>query len=153
MAKKAAREKPVTSVTGNSGFTLLELLVVLGILVLITGAWPLATDRLFPTQQLRNESHRLLSTIRTVRTLARASGEIQFLEILPSTVEYRGAGEVHQLPKDMRLKIRGTDLTHEARLEFYPDGSSNGGTLDLALANRTQIIAVSGLTGHAEVLP
>jgi len=146
-------EMPVTSVTGNRGFTLLELLVVLTILVLLAGAWPLAAPKLFPTQQLRNEVQILVGHLRAARTTARASGSEQRIDLLSSGTSYRTAAETHALPAGLSLRIGGSAKTASAGgVVFYPDGSSTGGTLELARPHRLVAIRVGRLTGRTEVV-
>jgi general secretion pathway protein H len=141
-----------TSATGNDGFTLLELLVVLAILVLLAGAWPFAAPRLFPTQQLRNETQHLVSVLRIARTRARMTGQQQDVEILRSGLGYRFAAESHDLPLGLTLHLRDSEATvNSRRLAFYPDGSSSGGVLDLVLPSRTQEVRIGQLTGRAEI--
>jgi general secretion pathway protein H len=143
----------VISATGNDGFTLLELLVVLAILVLLAGAWPFAAPRLFPTQQLRNETQHLVSVLRIARTRARITGEQQDFEVAGAGMAYRIATENHSLPRGVTVYLRdGGTATLPSHLTFYPDGSSSGGILELALPGRTQEVRIGGLTGRAEVV-
>jgi general secretion pathway protein H len=153
MAKKAAREMPVTSATGNSGFTLLELIVVLAILVLLAGAWPFAASRLFPNQQLRNEAQLLLSALRATRLHARLSGGAQSIEWTDPGSAYQFGTEGHDLPGGISLRSSApASSSHTARITFYPDGSSSGGLLALTHADRSARIGVGSVTGHAEIL-
>jgi general secretion pathway protein H len=144
---------PVTSATGNHGFTLLELLVVLTIMVLLLGAWPLAAPHIFPTQQLRNEGWRLVSALRIARTTARITGTVQELDIQAMGRAYRVAAETHELPTELTLRLRddATSL-NSTHLLFFPDGSSTGGTLDLALRDRRVAVRIGPLTGRAEIV-
>jgi general secretion pathway protein H len=142
---------PVTSATGNQGFTLLELLVVLAIMVLLAGAWPFAARRLFPTQQLRNESQNLIAAVRTARMTARLSGAPQSIDLLEGGSGYRANSESHELPADVIAHIRSDD-TSTTRVRFFPDGSSTGGVIDLKLANRAASIEVGKITGRAALV-
>ena len=146
-------ETRVISATGNTGFTLLELLVVLTILVLLAGAWPLAAPHLFPTQQLRNEAQLLVGQLRIARTTARVTGNVQNMEIPGSGTAYRVAAQTHDLPSGLSLHLRDTVTRASSNtLMFFPDGSSTGGTLDIARTNRAISIRVSHLTGRAEIV-
>jgi general secretion pathway protein H len=143
----------MTSATGNHGFTLLELLVVITIMVLLVGAWPLAAPHIFPTQQLRNESQRLVSALRIARTTARMTGTEQELDIQATGSAYRVAAETHDLPTGLTLRLRddGTSL-NSTHLLFLPDGSSTGGSLDLALRDRRVTVRIGPMTGRAEIV-
>jgi general secretion pathway protein H len=143
---------PVTSVTGNRGFTLLELLVVLAIMVLLAGAWPFAAPRLFPTQQLRNEGQRLIAALRSARMTARIGGVPQSLELLGAGDGYQTSSEPHQLPTGVIAQIRNDANLRPAGVMFFPDGSSTGGVIDLKLPNRTVSVEVGKITGRAELL-
>jgi general secretion pathway protein H len=152
MAKKAAKEMPVTSGTGSSGFTLIELLVVLAILVLIAAAWPFAAPRLFPQQQLRNQAQRLLGTLHSARGTARLSGSEHRIIIDESHTGYNTAeGEDAQLPYPMTIGLRDESAAIE-QVVFFPDGASNGGTVDLTLAGRHIAIRIGKVTGRAEII-
>jgi type II secretion system protein H len=141
---------PVTSATGNRGFTLLELLVVLAIMVLLAGAWPFAAPRLFPTQQLRNESQKLIAALRSARMTARLSGAPQTIELLPGGNGYQASSEAHQLPMNVIARIHSD--AGASGVMFSSDGSSNGALIDLQLGHRTVSIAVGKITGRSELL-
>jgi general secretion pathway protein H len=143
---------PVISATGNRGFTLLELLVVLAIMVLLAGAWPFAAPRLFPTQQLRNEGQRLIASLRSARMTARVGGVPQSLELLGAGDGYQANSEPHQLPTGVIARMRNVEASRPLGVVFFPDGSSTGGVIDLVLPNRTVSVEVGKITGRAELV-
>src|SRR5450631_1001768 len=151
MARQVAKEMPVISETGNRGFTLLELLVTLAILVLMAAAWPFAAPRLFPRQQLRSEAQQLMSVLRAARMAARLTGTVQVVEIIDTGQAYRRGSDTHQMPAGLsaHLLTGRSALTDE--VIFYPDGTSSGGSVGLTLGKRLVAVDIGQVTGHAVV--
>ena len=132
---------PVISATGSRGFTLLELLVVLSIMVLLAGAWPFAAARLFPNQQLRSEGQRLMGALREARMNARMAGVARTVELLSAGDGYQTGSVLHTLPSGIIAQLRDQQSpTIPADLKFFPDGSSTGGVIDLTLS--THVLSV-----------
>jgi len=143
---------PATSAIGSRGFTLLELLVVLTIIVLIAAAWPLASARVFANQHLRNEAQHLASAIRLAQMNARITGTSQELWISRQGAVYRLGSDTHELPQGLTLHIRNeSGPAPDSRFFLLPDGSSNGATLDLALQDHTVTLRVLPATGRLEM--
>jgi len=133
------------SATGNAGFTLLELLVVLAIMVLISIAWPLASARVFAAQHVRNEIQQLAAAIRIAQMTARASGQPQELRIIEAGRAWRISTESHELPLGMTLSIGGAGSSE--RFILFPDGGSTGQSLQIGFEERIAIVRVSPVTG------
>lgn len=141
------------SATGNRGFTLLELLVVLAIMLLLAGAWPFAAPRLFPVQQLRNEGQELVARLRSARMTARVTGVQQEVALLETGTGYQSGAELHQLPTGVIARMRSADISMKSLgVMFFPDGSSTGGIMELRLPNHTISVEVGRLTGRAELI-
>jgi prepilin-type N-terminal cleavage/methylation domain-containing protein len=144
-----------TSATGSRGFTLLELLVVLTIIVLIAAAWPLASSRVFAAQHLRNESEQLSSALRLAQMTARICGVPQELTISAEGTAYHIGSDTHELPQGLTLHHRNeagnADLGH---FIVFPDGSSSGGMLELARQDQEHIVTlrVLPITGRIETV-
>jgi prepilin-type N-terminal cleavage/methylation domain-containing protein len=140
------------SATGNRGFTLFELLVVLAILVLLAGAWSFAAPRLFPAQQLRNETQRLIVTLRLARMTARIQGTRQRANL--SLSPNPGTATIVSYGTSESADVRAEDgiSTDERSLTFYPDGSSTGSLLEIGVAGRTATVRVGPVTGRAEIV-
>lgn len=146
-------EMPVTLVTGNAGYTLLELVIVLAVLVLLAGAWPYAAPRLFPAQLLRDEAQQIIATFRVARTSARLRGFRQIVEFPAQADSYRSDRDIHHFGRGITLRSRTEGRTQNgATFTFYPDGSSSGGVLDLDLSNKTISVTISSVTGRAAIL-
>jgi prepilin-type N-terminal cleavage/methylation domain-containing protein len=142
------------SVTGNRGFTLLELLVVLTILVLIAAAWPLASSHVFAAQQLRNESQQLAGAIRLAQMTARTTGVPQELTISPGGTAYQVGSSTHELARGVAVHIRGeSQAMPPARFLFFPDGSSRDATLVISLEEHTATLRILPITGRLELDP
>jgi general secretion pathway protein H len=140
------------SATGSRGFTLLELLVVLAIIVLIAAAWPLASSHVFAAQHLRNESQELAAAIRVAQMTARTTGVAQELTISRQGTAYQIASERHELPQGVALYIRGeSGDTPDARFLVFPDGSSSGAMLVVSLQEHTATLRVLPATGRVEM--
>ena len=143
-----------TSVTGNRGFTLLELLVVLTILVLIAAAWPLASSRVFAAQHLRNEAQRLAGAIRVAQMTARTTGVPQELTISQEGRAYQISSETHELTQGVTLRIRAESQdTPHARFLLFPDGSASGAMLVISLQKHIATLRVLPVTGRLELSP
>jgi len=145
---------PATLATGESGFTLLELLVVLAVMVLMGMTWPLTSSHVFAAQHLRNETQLLAGALRAAEMQARATGKPGILQISPGGDAYRIGAQAHELPMGMQLQLRGGPVERApTALEVFPDGSSTGATLDLTLHERVSVIEVRPMTGQLEVTP
>lgn len=141
----------MTSATGSRGFSLLELLVVLGILALVACSWPLFSSRLFPAQRLRNELEQLSATIRLAQITARTTGAAQQLQFSADGGSYSFTSEQHLLPDGLTVGLRNAPGSIAAsQLILFPDGSSSGGVLDLSFQGRSETVRVLPATGRLE---
>lgn len=139
-----------------SGFTLLELLVVLVIASLAVGLVGPAFQRLLPGLTLESESRKLVALLRHARSRAILSGAPvsvrQDAESGGLLLSYREQPYVP--PERLSLVLQSgpghrEGFASEAQILFYPRGDSSGGSLSLSLAQgRSEDISVDWLSGR-----
>lgn len=139
------------------GFTLVELIVVLGIVAMIMLlALPRLGD-LAPGQQLRATAEELSADIRRVRNAALAESRETVLVIdVESGTWHSAAGKLSgALPADMELAITVArqERTGEGAggIRFYPDGTSTGAKLTLGRGERALLISIDWFDGHVQI--
>jgi prepilin-type N-terminal cleavage/methylation domain-containing protein len=132
----------------RSGFTLLELLIVLAILSLGAAiAVPLFAKRA-PATALNGAALELRAALAAARSAAIAENrEIAFTGAANG---YRIDGAFHRLPlaRDMSVGIRGG-----ARIAFFPSGGSSGGRVVLRSDIALREIDIEPISGHANLVP
>ncbi len=155
MARKGAKRTMQTSATGirrNRGFTLLELLVVLLVIGLLSGAG--ATVLLGGGAQKINRQAALIADFaRTARRSALTSGHVQVLAMEGANLSIAPAGLL--LKRKIEMTIRRSDDSHpDPRrdvIRFYPDGSSTGGVVTLSGGGEKRRVSVDWWGGiHIE---
>ena len=136
---------------GNSGFTLLELLVVLVISSLAVGS-----ALVYRGQQpasLRVLAVQLASQLNAARETAIATDQPIGVLLDANGTRYRvpPQRDAVQLPKSVRLAYRGVPGLSRSdagsRLEFFPDGSSTGGAFQLSDAAGSIVLRIELLSG------
>jgi len=137
-----------TSGTGSRGFTLIELLVVLTIIVLLAASWPLASERIFAAQRVRNEALKLASALQLGRMNARMTGIQQPLVISADGTTYAIGTESHALPQGMELQLNSQSPDG---LIMYPDGTATPADLELRQADRRAVLKVWPVTARIEL--
>lgn len=109
---------------GQNGFTLLELLIALTIMVALIGLVPVAFDRVVPKQRLRAETYAVVQELRKLRARVQAEGHISV--VAPGTdpdVLLLGARR-HRVTDGIRIRA-------SKQILFFPDGSTSGGVVML----------------------
>lgn len=126
----------------DSGFTLMEMLVVLALLAVVAGiALPVAR-RQNDGVALRATAHQLAAHMRTARGAAIRDSAEKTLVLDAGGRRYwvEGVTKVQALAKGVELRVAGA-------LRFYPDGTSTGGTVVLAGGGSAAEITLDTLTG------
>jgi general secretion pathway protein H len=136
-----------------AGFTLLELLVVLGIVGVVLGTMIIARPNASGTR-VDAVARTVLATLRLARAQAiERNTEIEVL-IDPQTHMVGSPQGKWQLPDGVYVVLTFAESEKRGAaggLRFYPDGQSSGGEISLALGGRNARLTVSWLTGEARI--
>ena len=141
----------------HSGFTLIEMLIVLAILGMALGLLvnrgPLRSERL--TQ--RDTAIGLAEALRETRGRAIAENRPVALTLNIKDHFYRiGDSKQAGLPRTLPLVLKTTTgevkSEEEGDIRFDPDGSSTGGRIELGQRDRMIQIGVDWLTGRVSII-
>jgi general secretion pathway protein H len=134
----------------SAGFTLVELLVVMGIMALILAAVLVARPKTAATR-VAVAGRAVAATIQLARAQAMASNAETIVRIDPEKHEFGMAKSMHPLPRGMTVALTVAEterIGNSGGMRFYPDGQSSGGEIVLTLEGKTSRIAVNWLTGE-----
>jgi general secretion pathway protein H len=141
---------------GARGFTLVELLIVLAIMALVmTYAPPLIVNAL-PGLRLQTATHEIGAALRAARGMAVAENREAVFTLDTETGRYRGDGAGEgRLSGDLGISFvtaRSEQIDRAtARIRFFPDGGSTGGSITLGRGERVGTVTVDWLTGRVSL--
>ena len=128
-----------TGSRSDAGATLLEMLVVLGILGLITGlVFPGVVHPLQRMSQLEARAA-LAANLRLARAEAARRGHAVVVDLAGDGGGYGWDGALVRLPASLRVDGQSRSI------RFFADGSSSGGRLVIRSAARADAVEVSPL--------
>ena len=149
----------------QTGFTLLELIVVLVLLGIIAVLVAPGLGGSLENAKLKTASRELLAVLRVQRSEAIAQGRIITMRFASDESSYRIDGESVSLAEGLSVVyqaatgaasqgVQGSALpdTGNNDLAFYPDGSSSGALLALRLGEGLRYIRIDWLTGAVSLL-
>ncbi len=123
--------------TDANGYTLIELLAVIGILSLVAAvATPIATN-VVRSATARSDAYLVMSALR------RCQGEAVARQ---QTIILTATSDILDHSRDFRLSDT-TAIEFKEPLTYFPDGTSSGGRLVLHNGTRQATIIVAWLTG------
>ncbi|HEX5998251.1 MAG TPA: GspH/FimT family pseudopilin [Hyphomicrobiaceae bacterium] len=143
--------------TRERGFTLLELLVVLGLLALALAIVAPSLGRARLGVMVRSTAYELAANLRASRAAARSTSIEHVLTIDLAQRLYWAEGVVGQrrLPHGVAVDVtvpQSERITASAgRIRFFPDGSASGARLVLHDGRSTTSIVVDWLTGDVRL--
>jgi len=138
-----------------SGFTLLELLVVLAIVSVVLGTLVLARPSAVGAR-INAAARGVVATLRLARAEAIARNTETTVSVDPGTGVIVFSHGKWQLPAGAQVTVTFAETERTAAggsLRFYPDGQSSGGEINLRLEGRLARVTVSWLTGEARIDP
>ena len=129
---------------GQSGFTLLEMLLAVAIAAMILGLSAPATMRMYDSVRYQGAVREVMAMLVSGRYAAITRGEARDVMISPAKRELRVNDTVRQLPGSIELEVvsaRQLNRDGAGVIRFYPDGSSSGGGVQLmdGSGRRTQV--------------
>lgn len=143
----------------TSGFTLIEILVVLAILAITMSIIQPQFSQSTNNSQLKAAALLLAADLRITRSKAVSKQQSTQLvvNVKKKIFSTKIKNKAFVLPKEAIIRMKAvqseTVSDHVAAIRFYPDGSSTGGNIRLLLASKGYCVTVSWLTGRVDVAP
>jgi general secretion pathway protein H len=137
---------------GQDGFTLVEMLVVLGLVaLLLTISLPYSTSS-GDARKLDAAAQIIAAKLRETQTESLSSNRERSLtlDIEKGLLVQTDPGKTFEIPKGVALSIltSGDEIMKgAAAFRFFPDGGSTGGRIILSKGDNRREIAISWLTG------
>ena len=140
----------------NKGFTLLELIVVLFILVLGFSVVGINLSSGNDATGLKVAARDIVSALRYARGQALISHQEMTvtLDLVENTYTVSGRDKLYSIPKaiDITVVTAQTEVTEgQGSIRFFADGSSTGGRITLELGKAGWQIDINWLTGQIEL--
>jgi general secretion pathway protein H len=140
----------------NKGFTLLELIVVLFIVVLGFSVVGINLSSGNDATELKVAARDIVSALRFARGQALISHQetTVTLDLAENTYTVSSRDRIYPIPKaiDVTVVTAQSELTEgSAGIRFFADGSSTGGRITLELGKATWQIDINWLTGQIEL--
>lgn len=138
---------------GDDGFTLLEMLIVLAIVSLVYLVVAPGLNAPKGTSELRAAAYDVFGAARRARGAAIASGAPVDLWFDVAGRQYGVGpqGRSQNMPLGTAIRVTAArELRGERgriRIRFFADGSSTGGTIDLALGGQQARLGIDWLSG------
>lgn len=144
----------IADIDSRGGFTLVELLAVMAVIVLILAAVPVLYRSASPGQEAKAVARQTASRLRDLRVLAIAT-QTQRIATVDTATRRIGFSDGRapirvETPIGMTVTAAedATGAPTQARIRFYPNGSSSGATLAFRSGGQTHEIRVNWLTGR-----
>jgi general secretion pathway protein H len=141
----------------SRGFTILELLVVLVIGAIAYSLVLGVPFRGASIADLKAAARTLASGLRQAQSTAMATRRDALLTIDLDAREFQvtGIDSTRNLPKDLEISLytaqQEVSSDKKGSIRFYPDGSSTGGRITLAVKERKYLVDVDWLTGRVSI--
>jgi general secretion pathway protein H len=133
----------------ESGFTLMEILVVMGLTTLITMIVAPDFEHALDLMQLRATAGALQANLRVIRGDAlRSDQQVRFALSSDGTAYSGSEGETRRVPGQVKLR-----MSKGQTIVFYGDGTSSGGAVLAWSGGREISIVVDDATGAVSTGP
>lgn len=142
----------------QSGFTLLELMVVLAIAAVMMTVVPPLVSSALPGAQLKSASRQLAAGLRSARNQALVSRKETslILDLENHSFQVSGRERSYPIPESLKIDLLTveTELLGNQRggIRFFPEGGSTGGRITLSNGKRAFGVDVDWLTGKVRIL-
>jgi type II secretion system protein H len=146
---------PRTSGTGKAqGFTLLELMVVMAILVMVATLFPFALDRAMPSRRVSTTAETIASMVHEAEAASALSGKAVALRLRAHALVAQDAataatvGRAVAFPSTTDVRFTNTEGQAVSAVILYPDGSAQSAEFDIEDNGHRGTVRLSGLTGR-----
>lgn len=137
----------------SAGFTLVELLVVMGIMGLVLVVVLNAKPKTVATR-VAVTARMMANSLRLARAQAMASNMEIVFQIDAEKLRFGSQRSMQALPKGMAVAMNlaaAERVANMGGIRFFPDGQSTGGEIALTLDGRSARIDVNWLTGEPRI--
>ena len=141
----------------KNGFTLVELLIVLVIMVAVFSVAIPQYSKSMDSLQLRKSTQEIASYLRNARNASITESRTVVLVVDADEHKIRQGDSkpAYQWPADINVEFSGSQDVYadtERTIQFRPDGTATERTLIVSTQRREYAIAVDWLTGRVKVL-
>lgn len=134
----------------QTGFSLLEVLIVLLIVSLATAMTTSAMFRSSPSKEAQRFAQNLMSMMEDARSAALVTGEAKFVSFDPDR-KLVGHGQnlagAVKVPDHMQVRLTYASDLLQPGITFFPQGGSTGGTFEIEQSGSTRRLEVDWLLG------